>query len=443
MNFNEGIAIIGRTGGGKTTIVRHLMRYLLKDSGCAWFTVKQDEADNAEKVILSSGRVRDLIRYAPCAEIRFNPITFEMGRKGGNALTLARILNDIHEVIHQSDKKGEGFWEGHFIVAMTHAINVVWIATRESATFELVYMLLSSSPETTAQAKSELFRMTKCGQLLQMAESHAMTEGEARQVIVAYNYFTTELPQAGEKVRGAVLSQVLNTLMPFTMPPLSDTVNGISNFIPSQVIEEGKCVIFDMDILTYGQQGQSFQLLHSFFFQEAILRRSNTTTPFVFVKDEYAHLAHAGRDIKAQTVARSQNYISIIGIQTLPVLEEGFGGGVEAKTKARAIYSCHVNKYMCNNNCSQTNDENSKIIGSERQLFFSMSPNQNTQPTGSLIDDFFGTGGMNFSANQTFHPLVEPRRFTQLKTGGKQNNLIVEAIYHDGFNHQLVTFKQG
>jgi hypothetical protein len=173
-----------------------------------------------------------------------------------------------------------------------------------------------------------------------------------------------------------------------------------------------------------------------------VLRRSVTECPFTTFKDEYQIYAFPNRDIKAQTVARSQNYRSVIAFQTLPVLEEGLGGDMQARVQAKALYACHVNKFMCNNNCNQTNDENSKIIGSEKQLFWSMSPDHSAQKTGNMIDDFFGVGQTRFTGSQHFHPIVEPREFTKLKTGGKQNGYVVEAIYHNGFNHSKVTFKQ-
>jgi len=445
MKPNEGIVFTGRTGGGKSTAMRIILQQLLRKpkrgflmrrprkAGCLWFTAKSDEADIAENIILGAGRGRDLIRYDPGSMIRFNPLTYEMSRKGGSAVTLSQIFRDIYQVIQRGDKKGEDFWEGHFTSCMMHAINLVWIALGEESSIEWMYQVAATSPETTKdEGKSH------CKTIIERASKRAVKPDQIRQVLLAKDYFLNVLPSAGEKVRGAVLSQVLNTLLPFTMPPLSDTVNGVTNFDPETAIQSGRCVILDYDLTTYGKHGLAFQLMNSFFFLEAVLRRRDTRTPFIFARDEYQLYCHPDRDISAQGIARSQNFISMAAFQTLPVLVDGLGGGIEAKTQSQALYSCHVNKYMLNNNCVETNEMNAKICGMKRMMFMNVSNNhQQTSPW-----DVLGVGNVTAQMSQQYHFRVPPITFTQLATGGKENKKIVQAVYHNGFDYSLARFKQ-
>jgi hypothetical protein len=249
------------------------------------------------------------------------------------------------------------------------------------------------------------------------------------------DYFLEMLPSSGEKVRGAVISQAVNVLLPFTIPPLSEVFSGESTITP-----DTKCqLVLDLDILTYGKVGQMAQLLMSFMKLEAILRDPNPET-CIFVRDEYQYYCHPGRDIKAQTVARSQKFVSIAAFQTLPVLVDGLGGGIEARNQAQALYACHVNKFMLNNNCPETCETNAKIIGMDRQLFFSSSSNPNQKPEWW---DILGVGARpSVTTSQQFHYRVPPAFFTTLKTGGVHNNLTVEAVFHNGFTHELVRIKQ-
>lgn len=427
MRLNEGVALTGRTGGGKSTLLRWLMKEFNYRHPCLWLTVKPDEADIAESILYKP------FRFAPGTAC-LNVLTYEMGRKGGNATSLSTLLQDINEVLTAADRKGEAFWETMFQTALMHAINIVWLAKGEEATLTDVYQLLMTTPESIAATKSEAFLGSYFLRLLKQANQKFKDDPR---VIAADDFFGTLLASAGEKVRGAVISQAANVLVPFTMYPLSEMVSGKSTVTPESMLKHS--TILDLDILTYGKMGQAFQLLVSFLMQEAVLRNPKPT-PYVRVADEYQYFAHAKRDIKVQTVARSQLYTSIIAFQSMPVLVDGFGGGIEAKVKAEAIYSLHVNKFMCNNNCVETNNLNAEIIGRDRQMFFSSS----TQPNQKLEWwDFLGVGQRpSVSMSQQFHYRVPPATFTQLRTGGAENKLIVEAVYHNGSSFQKVSVKQ-
>lgn len=433
MNWTEGTALVGRIGSGKTTILRELLEEKLKDgSGCLWFCIKPDEAEEAEKVIKKAGRKP--IRIRPGGAVKLNPLPYELGRKGGTAIGLATILSDINEVINASDKKGEDFWITNFTVALMHAVTLVSLVLKERATISDTYHLLMTTPESFAQVTDEHWRKRFCWQIVSNAREMYPND---RRVLTATNYLCELLPNSGEKVRGAVLSQVTNVLLPFTLPPLLELTDSTTH-TPEDLFDE--CVILDLDVLTYGKLGQVFQLLFSFLFQEALLRR-DPKNDFVFVRDEYQRIAHAQRDIQAQVLSRSQRLCSVIAFQSIPVLVDGMGGGLEAQTKAQAIFSQHVHKYMLNNACQETNDINARIIGMERQLFYSFSgANRNEK-----LDwwDFFAAGNMpNFSASQQFHFRVTPAEFTRLLTGGHENNGIVEAFYHNGHSYQKVFVQQ-
>jgi hypothetical protein len=428
MNWNEGVAIIGRTGGGKSTIIKAMAPEMIRaGSGVYWHCMKPDEADIAEAIIRKARK-----KPIRTSELNFNPF-WEMSRRGGNATSLSNIITDINEVITRPGREGEKFWEGHNTTCTTNAINLTHLAHAEHASLEAVYQFLASVPENLEQTRKSEFKESHCWKTILLADARATTPEQKRQVILASDYFLKQLPSAGEKARGAILSGVLNSLSYFVMAPLKSG----KSFDPDKAVLEGQCIIADKDVLTHGKEGLADQLLYSFFLVEAVLRRRNTSRPFMVVKDEYQISCHPGRDIKAQTVARSQNYVSLIAFQTIPVLVDGLGGGIEAKNQAQALYACHVNKLMCNNNCPETNELNSKIIGMKRRLFFSTSPSQKENPL-----DVLGVGAFNVSTSQQYHYIFPPANFMCLRTGGKENKLFVDAIYHNGRTHSLATYKQ-
>ncbi|MEM9411465.1 MAG: TraM recognition domain-containing protein [Planctomycetota bacterium] len=237
-------------------------------------------------------------------------------------------------------------------------------------------------------------------------------------------------PASGEKASGAFRMQALGTIQPLIEGRIKDLTCGKSTITPDEMLN--KNTILAMDTLTYGKGGLAMNLLISWLLMEALLRRKGDFGFFGLCLDEYHQLCHAERDTQAQAIGRSQKFISIKAFQSLSVLETALGGGVEAQTQAKALYGLPVNKFMMNSNDHFTNEFNSMVIGQEKQMFFGAGQRADSQLEWY---DVLGVGArMDFNFSQNWHYRVPPTDFMKLRTGGKENDYIVDCIYHRGFD---------
>ncbi|MEP1441652.1 MAG: hypothetical protein ABJK39_01435 [Hyphomicrobiales bacterium] len=393
--------------------------------------IKPDEADTYAELL----KRYQPLRIEPGSAV-INPLTFELSRKGGSPRSLSRFMEDLTEVLSRSSsEKTETFWKTITNDTQAYAIELAYMTLGEDASFQDVYDAIMSAPVDRAQAASDEFRSTYLAQLLE----RAFVVNPERAKVIA-DYFLKRLAGVGEKANGAARTGALTALAPFLEPGIREITSGRSTITPEQMLE--RHTILALDTLTYSTGGLALNLLASWLCMEAVLRRPKWRRPFVLVRDEYHQLAHAERDIRVQSVGRSQGFIGISAFQTLPVLKAAMGGDMAAQTQSEALYGLSVGRVMCNNNCHHTNEYNSMVIGQERVMFYGGSVASQDEPPEWY--DFFGVGkSPNVSFNQTWHFKVPPASFLSLRTGGPANRGYVDAIIHRGTDgYEFVTHKQ-
>lgn len=424
-----GICATGRPGGGKSTYLRWIARQLVA-MGCyiCWTCIKPDECANALRVIPNA------FVFRPGTGV-FNPLTFELSRKGGSARNLAAFHDDLNEVLTRSDtSRTEPFWKNGAEDTLAYAFDTVYLVLGKDATYGHVNEMIMTSPVDCAYAASEFFKQSYCGKMLAAARS--IDEEKSRP---ARDYFTNKLPSVGERARGAIITQATASIAPFLYGPIAEVVNGVSTVTPESLLTHH--TILDLDVLTYGKSGHAFQLIMAWFLMDAILRRTGKFSPFVLFRDEYHLQAHPERDVRALSVGRSQKLISVAAFQSIPVLETFLGGSLEAQTQAKAVYGLHVNKVMVNNNCHATNEFNSMVIGQHKEMFCGGSINRSNDTLQWW--DIFGVGASPaFNFSQQWNFIVPPTTFLNLRSGGKENQFIVDAVIHKGQSHFFHSLRQ-
>jgi len=413
------ILVTGRPGAGKTSaFLKRIQLELLKQGAyCMHCCVKPDEADRAAKLMPRA------IRFSPSSGHVFNPLTYTMARKG--ARHLASFHDELNEVLTRSTSENtESFWKSGVTDLLITAFELVWLVKGEEATYQDCMAVIMDTPTNQEHAGSEAFRLNRCGQMLEQALII-----NKRKAMPLVDFLLKRLPVVGDKARGAFVTQAATSIQPLCVDPICNAVNGKSTLTPHQMVNG--FTILDFDTLTYGMNGLAYQLICSWFAMEEVLARKKWKRPFLLVRDEYPQLAQSRRDVQGLSVGRSQGLISLAALQTLPGLEDALGAGLEAQTQAKALMGLHVNKIYCNNNCHVTNEYASMSIGQERRIFF--GGNHTPDPDNAAWYDVLGVGQRpSFSFNQQFHYRVEPHVFTSLRTGGKENNLIVDGILTRG-----------
>ncbi len=424
---------IGASGSGKTSILRILMTAILNHGvGCIWCCVKADEAANAIQVIRGT-KMRHRLRHLVPGKFTFNFLSYELEREGGTPSTAARLLRRLNEqMMRAGGDKEESFWSNLFFGFLQHGITIAWLAYRDKVNIEHLYQLVTSTPSSMQQAKSEAFRKSKCFQMIQLAEKNIKNDGEQRAFQLAVGFLLRQQLELGSKARSAAVSQTVAVLSPFLLSPLFETVCADeSSFIPEMVLG-GDCAVLDFPILTHQQGGVMFQSLITIMVMEAALRRPNPENITAIVRDE-AQMLIADPEFEAmvQAVARSHKLACISASQNLPLLQSAFGGDAAAQQLMLALFANYNTKLVLANNCNTTNDYFSSAWGQHREQFIGVSE---SQPEGKtdFMSMMFGEDQFLFSTNQQLVPRLTPDKFLSLRRGGKANRFLIDAYLTQG-----------
>ncbi|MCA9217299.1 MAG: hypothetical protein KDB27_29720 [Planctomycetales bacterium] len=424
----KGVILNGEVGAGKTTILLELMREWARAEERVHFactTVKPTDADDYERLLRKAGR--DPLRITADGSFRISPFIHELTRPGGGARNLSSLHQDLLEVISRSDSsRTETFWKSITEETNLYAFELAHLVRGSRARYSDVADVIMSIPQSADEAASDSFRTsTKCGQFL--ADAYAV---DPKKATVIADHFLKRLPAVGEKARGAAVTGAMQSIQPFITPPISNIVDGVPTHTVADLLDRD--TIWAIDTHTYGKNGLAMQLILAWLCMEEVLRRKGDFDYLCLVRDEYGHTAFAERDIRTQSTGRSQKFIGLSAIQSIPTLESQLGGDLEAATDAKALYGLHVHKIMCRQSDQPTAEMNANIIGHERKMFFS-GGSQNRPHQEPEWWDMFGVGEQQtFGFNQQWHFRCPPITFQTLKAGGPEFDFEVEAIVYDG-----------
>ncbi len=425
-----GIAFTGRIGGGKTTTLLRVVEELARADervNFAFACVKPGDADTYQNLLLRAGRKP--LRITADGMFRISPFIHTMSKKGGSSRELALLHEDLNEVLTRSDSsRTETFWKGITNETSQGAFELAYLVKGTQATYGDAYNIIMSAPENLEVAASDQFREeSACGQFLDQAFTIDPTK--AKPIV---DHFCQKLTTCGNRAKGAAVQGATNPLLPFIAGPISKVVHGVPTHTPEQLINQD--TIWDFDTHTYGRNGLALQLILSWLCQDAVLSRRGNFNYFCLVRDEYPHLAFARRDIAAQSTGRSQKYIGLSCWQSQPVLESLLGGTIESQTEAKALWGLHVNKVMCSQNCSITNEMQADMIGHERKMFYGGGTPNHRQELEWW--DVLGVGDRpQFSFNQQWQHRIPPAAWHDLSSGGPRGNYVVEAIIYKESGH--------
>ncbi|MCC7336540.1 MAG: hypothetical protein IT422_15730 [Pirellulaceae bacterium] len=417
-----GVLATGRPGSGKTTFLKHLLESLLRQGvTCQVYCVKPDAAKEALE-IFKRCRIKPTI-VTPETKL-FNPLLYYIKR--GRIHDLTKLHEDAEEIITRSDSgRTETFWKSNNATTMATTTQGAYQCYGKNISYQHLRDIFITAPRTTEEAKTDAAFNTPAGRMA----NHCLAQGNDAPAQLLFK----TLPSYGEKAAGAILGFCLSTTSRFAEPPFNTLLSGSNDNLLQHMV-------FATDIARFGAAGQQFQLMMKWMSQDQVLARTGRFPYFAQFNDEYHFLAHAMRDINAVSLGRSQRYIHVGAYQNLLVFTSAFGGDAKAKTEAEALFHLHVTKAMCNNNCTETNETCSKVLGMDRKYFFSggIDPKQQLE-----WYDVFGVGRPQINFSQQYHYRFEPHNFMRLRTGGRANKYCVDFVLHRGAsNFTIETISQ-
>jgi len=459
-NSFEGTLVLGGTGSGKTSgsgrAIAHAM--LKSEFGFLVMTAKSEETPLWAGYCRDTGRWRDLVVFRPGGPYRFNPFDYELKRAGAGAGQTENIVNlfsTITELAERNTGHGgggredEGYWRRANRQLCRNLVDLLVMATGRVNVPDM-YRLLMSAPTSRKQISSQEWQQESfCYQCLLKADARRKTPQQARDLPAVVAYWLKEYPQLSDKTRSVIVSTFTSLVDVLNRGVLRDMFCGETNITP-EVIEKGKVVVIDLPLKEFAEVGQIAQAIWKFCFQRAIERRNirKSPRPVALWADE-AHFFANSYDMQFQTTCRAARVATVYLSQNISNFYATLGGDHSGKAQADSLLANLCTRILHANTDTVTNYWAAEMIGKRRQFFINANNNYSTEAASG----WFGLPeGRTTSAgiSEQLDYELQPSVFSQLRTGGRENKYMVEAIvvqngqpYADtGRNWRLASFKQ-
>ncbi|GIK15210.1 MAG: hypothetical protein BroJett003_01740 [Planctomycetota bacterium] len=434
-----GLFIAGMTGSSKSTSsAKQAARALLR-LGCGGLilTVKNERA-MWEKLCKEEGRLDDLVIFNPQNPWRFDPILHETERKGpgaGMTEVIVELLMTLVEFTsrdrNQGSRENEAYWRNSCMRLLRSATDLLLLAGRRVTVRDL-YRVVISAPQSLADVVSEQWRRSSfCYECLAEADKRPRTASQTADYEIVADFFLAEFPGTSDKTRSITVSQFTSTCDVLLRGTLREMFAGGTNITP-EATEEGRIILVDMPLKTWGAVGLCANLLWKTAFQRSIERRDVRVSPrpvFLFA-DEGHYYLHRD-DSLFQTTCRSSRCASILVTQNIANLDAALGTGDAGRAEAESLLANFGTLIFHCNTCQRTNALASQLCGEQRVLMASGNStyDADSQWSGVLGLDWLGhSGSTSAGFSEQYRPILEAAAFTRLRAGGKVNGFEADVI---------------
>ena len=471
-NAIEGIGVWGSNGAGKSSGSGRLLaiRCLASNFGGLVLTAKRDELEVWKEYCRLTGREKDLIIIEPRGAT-FNFLDYELGHNTGELTPTANLVEVLNTVIaagaaQDSGRSEDGFWQSSLDTLIHFTIDLCKLAYGRIQ-IQNLYDIVSTMPKEgedrsvqndPTRAFNRAFKAAYANVNEQIAAwqvTHSEEDkvrlqdesiydieladavGDARLLRFIEGFFYDTVFHMGSKTRSIIELMFSSFLLRLLREPFYSLFCRCASTVTPLDCLNGKILVVNLPVKLYHKSGRDAQLLVKYCFQRAWERRNvqENGRPVFLWADEAQLFIHE-KDADFQATARSSRVATVYLSQNLPNYMASMGGA-KPEYKVKAFLGTLGTKIFHANSDSETNSYSSALIGDG---FF-------VDNTGSSTvgKDFSKTFGQSHKLER----LVRPEAFVSLKTGGKKNNMLVEAYMHrqgnpfnNGFNHLKVRFNQ-
>ena len=446
----QGVQIFGGIGSGKSSGSGKMIakKFLGNGFGGIVLCAKPDERANWEKYVKETNRSEDLIIFSKNSQYEFNPLQYEMTRKGegaGEVFNLSNLFMEIYKMgarFSGGSESGENdrFWDAALKRCLNGMIRLIQMAEEELSITNMRRLLASAPTEEEVQAvhnsnEKELEDWAEsnyCIACLQWAAQRTINEELEERYYDIRDYFFKQFARMNEKTRAIIAESFLGLAEAFSDGILKKHFSGGTNLTP-ELTHEGKIIILDFPVKEFLSSGVYAQGIFKLLWQQATERRDIKKNPLpVFIWADESQLFISDYDQIFQTTARSSRACTVYISQNISNYYVAVGGK-NSKARVDSLLGNLGTKIFHANNDAVTNEWAARVIGKD---FIHM--------TGIST-------GKSESANlsKQLHYQVQPKEFTTFKKGGEPNEFLVEGIvtvtgreWSDGKNFKRVKFKQ-
>jgi len=399
----EGVICFGSIGSGKTsgpgTALPEAM--LVRGFGFLVLCAKVDEAERVFEIAVRAGREKDVVRFAPDGDARYN---FLADLASGGSLAVVHGFAQVNEAISGRIDRTE--WVAAAESHLRMGVEAFLLAGRALHLLDLRMFLNSVSQQ------EELLRQARLG-----------PSPEARLV---ENYFAETWRSMSEKTRASVLMSLNPALDAFAMGPLHRLFCTETTVRPSD-LRRGKVIIIDTPILgNDAVSARAAGVIWKFMAQRCLqkdfgeggkISADDTTRPVCLMADE-AHFFATSGDALFQTTARASRVITFYLSQTINNFWACLGGNERARIQTGVLLdTLQGMRIMAQTGSDDTIAWFNKVLGKELQI---------REGRSASIGSSAASGGASTSVVRDV--VLENRDFQVLAKGGPMFRFCVTAI---------------
>jgi hypothetical protein len=413
----EGVQVFGDTGSGKSSTSAKVIAASMLRAGYGGLvlTVKAEDGEDWRTWLEENGRAQDGIFFDYGSGLCFNFLDYELRRGhefGLGSHFAAKILSELISLAQRGAGKMDDFWTHAADEMVAHVLELLRAAD-EIPSLKLAKEIIESAPQSPDQTRDGQWQaQSRCWAVIQKGRTNAAGATDFAQ---AENYWLRQFPAMAEKTRSSIVATfTASVARHFCSSAVHPLFGGQTNVSPEDIFD-GKIIIVNLPVKTYGEAGRFAGIIWKYCVQLAVERRRDKQRP-VFIFADECHNFFTGYDELFQTSARSSKCSVVYltqNIQNYYTLSPGAAG------RSRVLSMCNCLKTRILHQCSDPETRNwfAEAIGKHSV----------TKPSETRN---YGTGKPNCSINETptFDFWVHPDLATSLKTGGIANNYQVTAI---------------
>lgn len=436
-DFVRGVQGFGGIGSGKTSgSGRAIARAFLKNIlGGIVLCAKPDERENWERLAEELGRTDDLIIFEEDGPYSFNPLSYEINRKGkgaGESYNLVNLFMNIYQMGRGFSgegmaKESDRFWDNALKRCIRRMIDLLMLAKEDVSVLNMQRLISSTlnKDEITSlksilsqgdnnKAYNELSSWAKRNYYIECYLKAAVIDSQedeygndnspSFQFKSIRNYFEREFGNLSDRTRTIIIESFLGIAEPFLGGVLKKHFAGETTIYPEWTYERSKIIILDFPIKNYLDAGVYAQGIFKLLFQQAMERRSykaGIDKP-VFLWVDESQLFLNDYDQTFQTTARSSGTCTVFLSQNISNYYSAMGGK-DPRPKVDSLLANLSIKIFHANNDSVTNEWAANVIGKKFRQMKSVNVSEHESATLS----------------EQLHYQVEPATFSELNTGGK------------------------
>lgn len=456
----EGTLITGATGSGKTsgsgrTIATSMLQM---GFGGLVLTAKEDEADLWLRYAEQTGRREQLCIVRPGGAYRFNFLDYQtrlQQEHGGSVENVVELFHSVLDAFARTRRRADSFWANSAKQLLRNLVRI-FRGAQEGLNLRTLRRFLAEMPRDAKASKSEIWKATPVFGKLIAAAKRKRERPPTSDVGLdeAIDYFTADLPSLYHETRSIILMDFLSMIDLFFEPAIWQLFCEQTTLTPDAAFE-GAIIVVDLPIKKHHATGRMAQLFWKHLFQQAVERRrtiagSNFRPVFLWA-DEAQHFA-ADTDLLFQATARSSRCATVYLTQTLPGFEAAMGGD-QPRERTAGLFANLTTKILHANGDPATNQWAAEQIGRSKQYRTNFTRATDPPKRGlslfGIAEAFRDFGKGSFSSNEIVDFEVQPAEFTRLRTGGEENDCLVDAYvlkpgaaFPKGKQYFLATFSQ-